>query len=89
MLKNITMTLTPEQFNLLATKEDLKNTVNGLVTKNEFNEFKNDFYNTMDVVVKKLDNIEHFFVSNMVAHDRFETRITRVEKHLDLKPDLI
>jgi len=79
------MTLTPEQFNLLATKEDLNNAVDGLVTKTEFSEFKNDFYNNMDRIVKKLDNIEHAFVSNMAAHDRFETRISTIETRLDLK----
>ena len=82
------MTLTPEQFNLLATKEDLNNAVNGLVSKEEFDEKFEGLLEVLDAVVKKLDNIEHSFVSNMAAHDRFETRITRVEKHLDLKPYL-
>lgn len=81
------MTLTPEQFNLLATKEDLNNAVNDLVSKEEFNEFKKDFYDTMDAVIKKLDNIEHSFVSNLAAHDRFEARISKVEEKLELKPN--
>jgi len=55
------MTLTPEQFNKLATKDDLNNfkqEIKGsMVTKQEF-------HNVMDVVIKKLDNIEHAFVSN-------------------------
>jgi len=86
--KEKNMTLTPEQFNLLATKEDLNNAVNGLVSKEEFDEKFEGLLEVLDAVVKKLDNIEHSFVSNMAAHDRFETRITRVEKHLDLKPYL-
>ncbi len=76
------MTLTPEQFNKLATKDDLKD----LVTKNEIGDFKNDVMDNFDKVVKKLDDIEHAFVSNQAAHDRFEKRITRIEKHLDLDP---
>jgi hypothetical protein len=76
------MTLTPEQFNKLATKDDLssfKQEIKGsMVTKQEF-------HNVMDVVIKKLDNIEHAFVSNQAAHDRFESRLERIEKHLGLK----
>jgi len=76
------MTLTPEQFNKLATKDDLssfKQEIKGsMVTKQEF-------HNVMDVVIKKLDDIEHAFVSNQAAHDRFENRLERIEKHLGLK----
>ena len=75
------MTLTPEQFNKLATKDDLssfKQEIKGsMVTKQEF-------HNVMDVVIKKLDNIEHAFVSNQASHDRFEGRLERIEKHLGL-----
>jgi len=60
------MTLTPEQFNKLATKDDLNNfkqEIKGsMVTKQEF-------HNVMDVVIKKLDDIEHAFVSNQAAHN--------------------
>ncbi|MFH0840570.1 MAG: hypothetical protein V1865_01105 [bacterium] len=77
------MTLTPEQFNLLATKEDLKS----LVTLDKMNEKFDQVLTAVDGVVKRLDNIEHSFVSNMAAHDRFEGRITKIEKHFDLKAD--
>lgn len=70
------MSLSAEQFNKLATKDDLKN----FVTKDELNVFKNEFHDVMDVIIKKLDNMEHAFISNQVAHDRFETRITKIEK---------
>ena len=77
------MTLTPEQFNKLATKDDLssfKQEIKGsMVTKQEF-------HNVMDVVIKKLDDIEHAFVSNQAAHDRLENRLERIEKHLGLNP---
>ena len=43
------MTLTPEQFNLLATKEDVR-------------EFKDEILTAADKVMKKLDDIEHAFV---------------------------
>ena len=47
------MTLTPEQFNLLATKEDLKD----YVTKNQFDEKTDKILNAVDAVMKKLDDI--------------------------------
>lgn len=76
------MTLTPAQFNKLATKDDLKN----FATKDEAREFKDEVLTAVDGVVKKLDDIEHAFVSNQAAHDRFEKRITRIEEHLKMKP---
>lgn len=76
------MTLTPEQFNKLATKEDLKN----YATLDDVRKFKDEVLTATDKVIKKLDDIEHAFVSNQAAHDRFERRISRIEKHLDLDP---
>lgn len=74
------MTLTPKQFNLLATKEDLNELRQEMITKKEHNEVMN----TLDAVMVKLDNIEHAFVSNLAAHDRFEERISRLENHVGI-----
>jgi hypothetical protein len=76
------MTLSPEQFNKLATKEDLKY----FVTRDEMNEKFDKVLTAVDGVMNKLDDIEHAFVSNQAAHDRFEKRIERIENHLELKP---
>ena len=76
------MTLTPEQFNKLATKEDLNN----FYPKDEMDNKFDKVLTAVDGVMKKLDDIEHAFVSNQAAHDRFEERLTRIEKRLDLKP---
>ena len=73
------MTLTPEQFNKLATKKDLEGFKNE-VQQNVVS--KNEFHDVMDTVVKKLDNIEHAFVSNLAAHDRFEERIAKSEERI-------
>jgi hypothetical protein len=82
------MTLTLEQFNKLATKEDLKN----IYTKDEMDKKLDEKFDEVltsnDALMKKLDNIEHAFVSNLAAHDRFEKRIARIEKHLSLNPSL-
>ena len=61
------MTMNPEQFNKLVTKDDLEEKTKNLVTKSEHN----DVMNALDSVVKKLDTIKHAFVSNQAAHDRF------------------
>jgi len=74
------MTLTPEQYNKLVTKEDLKD----FATKEEMNEKFDEVLSATDAVMKKLDNIEHAFVANQAAPDRFEKRLTRIEKHLNL-----
>jgi len=68
------MSLTPEQFNKLATKKDLDELEQKMDEK-FLN--KHEFHDVMDAVIKKLDTIEHAFVSNQAAHDRFETRISR------------
>lgn len=74
------MTLTPKQFNKIALKEDLKD----FATKDELKLMKDEILRSNDKLMKKLDNIEHAFVSNQAAHDRFEKRLTRIEKHLSL-----
>lgn len=77
------MTLTPEQFNKLATKDEFSE------LKTEVKEIKNNvrmILTGVDGLAKKLDDIEHAFVSNQAAHDRFESRLERIEKHLGLNP---
>ncbi len=39
---------------------------------------------SVDGLVKNVRDIEHAFVSNIAAHDRFEERIMRSEKALKL-----
>jgi hypothetical protein len=45
-------------FEIFATKEDLKDAVSGLVTKDEFNEFKNETYDRFDRVMTKLNRLD-------------------------------
>jgi len=76
------MTLTPEQFNKLATKEDLEKVEDKV---DVLAENMSTLLTSVDGLAKKLDDIEHAFVSNQAAHDRFESRLERIEKHLGLK----
>ncbi|HOZ55963.1 MAG: hypothetical protein BWY51_00937 [Parcubacteria group bacterium ADurb.Bin316] len=78
------MTLTPEQFNKLAAKEDLKD-LEQKITEDMGQKLDN-IMTAVDGLTKNVKDIEHGFVSNQAAHDRFEELLARIEKHLDLKP---
>jgi cytochrome c553 len=77
------MTLSPEQFNKIALKADTDRISADLQDfKEEMRQFRSDMFKIMDGVVKRLDNIQIESVSNIAAHDRFESRITHLEKTL-------
>jgi hypothetical protein len=72
---------------LIEHDESLKEIREEMTTKKELREVKSDVLSAVDAVMKKLDNIEHAFVSNLAAHDRFEeainnlnSRVTQLEK---------
>ena len=74
MLNN--MTLTPEQFNKLATKEELNE------VKNDVKEIKKDvsmILTAVDGLTKKVTDFQAELASNQSAHDRFEYRISHLE----------
>ncbi len=77
------MTLTPKQFNKLVKKEDLQKVKND-ITKIQNNVQK--ILTSINGLAKNVRDIEHAFVSNIAAHDRFEERIIRLEKALKLQP---
>jgi hypothetical protein len=70
------------EVNLVLMKEDLKN----CATKDDVREFRSEIIGILDGIVKKHDDhsIEH--VANIAAHDRFEKRLTGLEKGAGLKP---
>ena len=69
------MTLSPEQFNLLVTKDDLKD----YITEEKFDKTMDKVFDTLDVIVKKLDNIEKENVSNISAHARINRDLIRIK----------
>lgn len=75
------MSLTPEQFNLLATKDDIKD----FVTKDDLQEVKNDILSAIDGLAKNVKDMKEEQAFNMATHDRFEERISKVETGLKLK----
>lgn len=76
------MTLTPEQFNLLATKEDLKEELQQFATKSEMKESFDAVLDVLDGIVKKLDTIEQELTSNIAAHDRMDEKICDHESRI-------
>lgn len=60
----------------ISMKEDLKN----FVTRDEFINGKNEILNAVDEIKKTFDNHQVEHMANIDAHDRFEKRISRLEK---------
>jgi hypothetical protein len=71
------MTLTPEQFNIIATKKDLKD-MKREITEELGGKF-DQVLNAVDGLAKHVKDFKVEMVSNQAAHDRFETRITKLE----------
>lgn len=78
------MALTPEQFNIIATKQDLKDLEYRLDKK--ISDKMDTILNAVDGLAKNVNDMRDEFTSNIAAHDRFEKRISRTEKQLNLKP---
>lgn len=70
------MTLTPEQFNILATKDDLWDLESRMASKAELHGVENNIINTLDAIVKMIKDFQTELASNQSVHDRFENRIT-------------
>lgn len=70
------MTLTPEQFNKLVTKEYLDERLENMATKDDVDKI----LTAVDGIAKKHQDFETELAANLGAHDRFETRITKLEK---------
>jgi len=65
------MTLSPEQFNKLATKEDLKD----LATKTEMNEKFDQVLTAVDGLAKSVKDFHPEMASNQGAHGRMSDNI--------------
>lgn len=75
------MSLTPERFNKIALKTDLEN----LASKDDLQEMKKEILSAIEGWATNVKDVRTEQISNLPAHDRFEERITKIEKHLDLK----
>ena len=76
------MTLTPEQFNMLVTKEEhrqLEKKVDAIA------ENVGKILTAVDGIAKKHETFEQELVANIAAHDRFQADITKLKIHAGLK----
>ena len=76
--------MTPEQFNILATKDYVKEEIHS--SEERIKTEINKVLNAVDTFAKKTENVEIEQTSNISAHDRFEKRISGIETNLNLNP---
>lgn len=72
------MTLTPEQFNILATKDDVKEAI--LASEERITKKIDRILTAVDGIAKQHNDFKTELVANQGAHDRFEERIKGLEK---------
>ncbi|MFH1427108.1 MAG: hypothetical protein ABIG60_01090 [Patescibacteria group bacterium] len=74
------MTLSPEQFNKLVTKDEFKE------IKVDINEIKGNvrkLVTAVDGIAKKHDNFEKELISNQGAHDKFQENINSIKTYIN------
>lgn len=76
------MPLTPEQFNKLVTKDDIKELEERLDAK--IDKKIDRVLSAVDGIAKKHKDFETELAANQGAHDRFEKRIKIIEKKQDI-----
>jgi len=74
------MTLTPEQFNKLATRDDLEKIREEMATKKDINKI----LNAVDGLTKKVVDFQAELASNQAAHDRMNFEITDVKNRVEI-----
>ena len=74
------MTLTPEQFDKLVTKDYLEEKLAEKLEKMATKEDVDKILTAVDGIARKHQEFEVELISNQVAHDRFKTRIKQLEK---------
>lgn len=81
------MTLSPDQFNKLVTKDEFNELKDAVFAMEEkFDKRFDGLFTAIDAIAKQNKDAVAERASNIVAHDRFETRIGRVEKQIELNP---
>ncbi len=67
--------LTPEQFNILATKDDLEDLRSDMISKEEYKEGLDIILTAVDGLTKLVKDFQAELASNQAAHDRMDTEI--------------
>jgi hypothetical protein len=72
------MTITPEQFNKLALKEDIDQILDAKLEA-KLTPMKSEILQAIDSLAKSVNDLRSESAANLAAHDRFEVRITNLE----------
>ena len=75
------MTLTPEQFNKLTTKEEHQQLEKKV---DDIGENVKKILTAVDAIAKKHETFEQELTSNQAAHDRFQKEINSIKTHIKL-----
>ena len=75
------MAISPEQFNKLATKEDLNELREELASKEDAHKV----LSSVDGLAKRFDTIETEFKMDKIAHDRIQKDVDDIKEKLELK----
>lgn len=65
---------------VFATKQELTEAVEGLVTKEDFTEFRDQIFNRIDAVFKELIAMREEQAGHSLRHEDVEDRLNAVEK---------
>jgi hypothetical protein len=77
------MTISHEQFNKIALKEDLADLESRIENKMTVN--KSEILNAIDKFAKESSDAREEGVANQGAHDRIQTDVNEVRKHVGMK----
>ena len=78
------MTLTPEQFDILSTKDDVKEAVEE--SERRISRKIDQVLNAVDGIAKEHQNFQQELAANQAAHDRFDEEIAGVKEYIGLNP---
>lgn len=79
------MTLTPEQFNILATKEDIKEAI--IESEERMTKKIDKILTAVDGIAKNFQKFDQELVANQGAHDRFEETFAKTDKRIEVIED--
>ncbi|MEA3464087.1 MAG: hypothetical protein U9R14_03370 [Patescibacteria group bacterium] len=74
------MPITPEQFNKIATKDDLKELKEEMAAKEDINKI----LTAVDGIAKQHEDFKAELTANQGAHDRFEEKFIKTDKRIQV-----
>ena len=76
------MILTPKQFNILATKDDVKEAV--IASEERMTKKIDKVLTAVDGIAKNFQKFDQELMANVGAHDRFEKKFTKTNERVEV-----